>query len=100
VPADVKGFATVYFYTADEAGVTSTITASATQNSYVADAQFTATATAPPSSITKVSGDAQTLAVNGLSPRALEVLVTDVNGQPMVDAPILFSVASGAGALY
>ena len=98
VQADSKGFATVYFFTADEFSVASTITATAQHYGAVADVQFTAETSAPPAVVTKVSGDAQTVVMNGLSTRPLEVIVT-VNGQPMVDTPITFSVTNGEGLL-
>ena len=50
-------------------------------------------------SITKISGDNQNGVPNSLLARPMVVLVSDTNGNPLVNAPVIFSVEQGGGQL-
>lgn len=49
--------------------------------------------------VTKSSGDAQTGNPNGFVPAPLVVSVTDAVGNPLANAPVMFSILSGGGQL-
>ena len=60
--------------------------------------EFVATAgPAPPATLTILSGDDQTGAVDSLLPQALTVEVTDAFGNPVPGVTVTFAVASGGG---
>ncbi len=106
VKPDAQGFASAVVFASEMPSTTSTITASAMNESDVARTHFTATTTTTTTTTTaaggplkKLAGDEQTVGINGTSPRAFELLVSGPDGKPLADVPVTFSVISGTGLL-
>jgi adhesin/invasin len=55
--------------------------------------------TSQSATLTKVSGDNQSAAPNGILPSPLAVRVLDPTGKPVVGVPVFFSVTSGGGII-
>jgi hypothetical protein len=94
---DIAGEALTLFTLSKTAG-TNIVTATASNTT--ASATFTETGAAgPPSAVALPAGSSTTLSGQVGTPVSLTAVVTDVNGNPVANVAVTFTIASGSGTL-
>jgi hypothetical protein len=97
VVTDAKGHASVLFQIGSRAGV-GINQVTATSPGFMGQAVFNATSTIDkPAMIHPVIGEHQRGIIGQHAPQPFQVIVTDRNGNPLQNVPVLFTVTAGGG---